>query len=112
MGGCLIALKVAWVIILQTAATAPRIKQLKNEGVRVLARGGHYDLARQGLAMNFPLHHQDWECPNRQGTLLAIDARLAALDRDKHAAENLKKARSITDAFLAKVAEADSQTRP
>ena len=88
------------------------IKQLKNEGVRVLAQGGHYDLARQVLAMNFPLHHQDWECPNRQGTLLAIDARLAALDRDKHAAENLKKARSITDAFLAKVAEADSQTRP
>ena len=83
------------------------IKQLRNEGVRVLARGGHYDFARQILAMNFPLHHQDWECPNREGILVAIDARLAMLDGDPRAEARLIEARQITDAFLAKVNQAD-----
>jgi hypothetical protein len=83
------------------------IKQLRNEGVRVLARGGHYGFARQILAMNFPLHHQDWECPNREGILVAIDARLAMLDGDPKAEARLIEARQITDAFLAKVNQAD-----
>ena len=82
------------------------IKQLRNEGVRVLARGGHHGFARQVLAMNFPLHHQDWECPNREGILVAIDARLAILDGDPRAEARLIEARKITDAFLAKIEEA------
>lgn len=79
------------------------IKQLRNEGVRVLAARGHYDLARQVLAMNFPLHHQDWECPNREGILVALDARLAALDGAENTEALLNKARQVSDAFLAQV---------
>jgi hypothetical protein len=78
------------------------IKQMRNEGVRVLARGGHFRLARQILAMNFPLHHQDWECPNREGILVAIDARLGMLHGDPKAEARLIEARAITDVFLAK----------
>jgi len=87
------------------------IKQLRNEGVRVLARSGHYDLARQILAMNFPLHHQDWECPNREGILVALDGRLAALQGDSLASSRLAEARAISDAFLKQVDTADQKPR-
>ena len=79
------------------------IKQLRNAGVRQLARGGHPRLARQVLALNFPLHHQDWECPNREGTLVAIDARLAVQGRRPDAEERLAEARRLSDAFLAEI---------
>ena len=79
------------------------IKQMRNEGVRVLAGRGHYDLARQVLALNFPLHHQDWECPNREGILVALDARLAALDGSRSTEAQMLKARQLTDAFIAQV---------
>lgn len=79
------------------------IKQLRNEGVRVLAARGHYDLARQVLAMNFPLHHQDWECPNREGILAALDARLAALDGASNTKALLLNARALSDTFLGQV---------
>jgi len=82
-----------------------------NEGVRVLARAGHYGLARQILAMNFPLHHQDWECPNREGILVALDGRLAALQGDQVAASRLAEARALSDAFLKQVDTADQQPR-
>lgn len=90
------------------------IKQLRNETVRQLARGGHFGLARQALQMNFPLHHQDWECPNREGILLAIDGRLAAMAGSGEAAGQLARARSATDAFLNRIRAADSAglTRP
>ena len=83
------------------------IKQLRNEGVRVLAGRGHYDLARQVLAMNFPLHHQDWECPNREGILLALDARLAALDASAQAPALFARAREVSMAFLERVNTAE-----
>jgi tetratricopeptide (TPR) repeat protein len=54
------------------------IKQLRNEGVRVLARAGHFELAREVLQTNYPLHHHDWAVPNRSGILEAIDGRLLA----------------------------------
>ena len=54
------------------------IKQVRNEGVRVLARAGHYELARQVLRTNYPLHHHDWAVPNRAGILEAIEGRLLA----------------------------------
>ena len=87
----------------RTAAGTTTSSSLRNEGVRVLAAHGHYDLARQVLAMNFPLHHQDWECPNREGILIALDARLAALDGAENTDALLKKARQASDAFLAQV---------
>ena len=87
------------------------IKQMRNEGVRVLARAGHYDLARQILAMNFPLHHQDWECPNREGILVALDGRLAALQGDKMASGRLAEARALSDAFLKQIDTAEQKPR-
>ena len=83
------------------------IKQLRNEVVRRLADAGFPRLARQALAMNHPLHHQDWECPNRAGILAAIDGRLAAIDGDKSADERLREARALSDSFLDQVAAAD-----
>ncbi len=54
------------------------IKQIRNDAVRQLARAGHAETARQILRDNYPLHHQDWACPNRQGILEAIEGRLLA----------------------------------
>jgi hypothetical protein len=81
------------------------IKQLRNAGVRQLARGGHARLARQVLALNFPLHHQDWECPNREGILVAIDGRLAVAGRQPDAETQLAEARRLSDAFLAEISK-------
>ena len=82
------------------------IKQLRNETLRRLADAGHFRLARQVLSMNYPLHHQDWECPNRNGILTAIDGRLAAIGGEDDAHARLKEARSQSDAFLRQVKEA------
>jgi len=79
------------------------IKQLRNEAVRVLAQAGHPRVALQVLQMNYPLHHQDWECPNREGILVAIDGRISAQAGLKNAMSRLTEARRLTDAFLAKV---------
>lgn len=88
------------------------IKQLRNEAVRQLARSGHYTVAKQALEMNFPLHHQDWECPNRTGILMAINGRLAALARQGTAADTLKRARGATDEFLQQVDAAQAAGPP
>jgi len=88
------------------------IKQLRNEAVRQLARSGHYTVAKQALEMNFPLHHQDWECPNRTGILMAINGRLAALAHQGTAADTLKRARGSTDDFLKKVDAAQAAGPP
>jgi hypothetical protein len=55
------------------------VKQVRNEGVRVLASQGHYAQALALLSDNFPLHHQDWACPNREGILRILQARLEHL---------------------------------
>ena len=86
------------------------IKQLRNEAVRQLANAGHYAIARQVLQMNFPLHHQDWECPNREGILVAIDGRLAASAGLADAGERLNRARVLSDAFLKEVNAAEAAT--
>ncbi len=83
------------------------IKQLRNEVVRRLADAGRPRLARQALAMNQPLHHQDWECPNRAGILAAIDGRLAAIQGAKDADSRLREARKLSDDFLDQVAKAE-----
>ncbi len=54
------------------------IKQLRNEAVRQLARAGEPALALEVLRSHWPLHHQDWACPNREGILSAIEGRLLA----------------------------------
>jgi hypothetical protein len=80
------------------------IKQLRNETVRRLAEVKQHRLARQALSMHLPLHHQDWECPNREGILVAIDARLAAVGGHADAEARLKEARALSNAFLEQVA--------
>lgn len=55
------------------------VKQVRNEGVRVLASQGHHTQALALLSDNFPLHHQDWACPNREGILRILQARLEHL---------------------------------
>lgn len=52
------------------------IKAARNEAVRVLARQGAYPQAVEVLLRAFPLHHQDWVCPNREGILRGIEGRL------------------------------------
>jgi hypothetical protein len=84
------------------------IKQLRNEAVRVLAQAGHPRVAIQVLQMNYPIHHQDWECPNREGILVAIEGRLSAQAGLQNAMARLTEARGLTDAYLAKV---DSASR-
>ena len=54
------------------------IKQARNEAVRRLAEAGHHPLALVVLRPSWPPHHQDWACPNRDGTLRALEARSAA----------------------------------
>jgi hypothetical protein len=83
------------------------VKQIRNDAVRQLARAGRPRLARQVLAMNFPLHHQDWECPNREGILKAIDGRLAVEGRQNEAEDLLIEARRSSDAFLAEISKVD-----
>ncbi len=55
------------------------VKQVRNEGVRVLASQGHHTQALVLLSDNFPLHHQDWACPNRTGIVRILQARLEHL---------------------------------
>lgn len=54
------------------------VKQFRNACTRQLARLGHYEEALSVFSGSFPLHHQDWACPNREGLLLVIVGRLEA----------------------------------
>jgi hypothetical protein len=86
------------------------IKAARNSGVRVLARAGHPALARTVLAKNLPLHHQDWECPNRMGILALIDARLAAQAGEAGVARaKYGEAAAAAEAFLAKAQAAEQR---
>lgn len=77
------------------------IKQTRNEAVRQLALAGRADLALRVLQSNWPLHHQDWACPNRAGILLALKGRLQAEAGDKAAAlRTLEEAVRVGSAFL------------
>ena len=87
------------------------VKQLRNATVRQLARSHHYQEAHLVLQDNFPLHNQDWACPNREGILLALDGRLLALDGDPRAEETLSKAIQVGTTFLRYVDEAEKGVR-
>ena len=61
------------------------VKQFRNGCTRQLARMGHYKEAKTIFDGSFPLHHQDWACPNREGLLLVILGRLTALSESTDA---------------------------
>ena len=80
------------------------MKQARNEGVRVLTRRGRPDLAARVLEGAFPLHKQDWACPNRAGILHVIEGRLRAEAGDRAGAEAaFARALEEADTFLAAV---------
>ena len=83
------------------------IKQLRNVATRQLARGGEYELALQVLEANWPLHNQDWACPNREGILLALKGRLKALAGRPDADQTLAQAQAAGRSFLEDVARAE-----
>jgi len=79
------------------------VKQLRNEVVRQLAKAGHYRAAADMLSDNFPLHHQDWACPNREGILLAISGRLLAEAGHDTAEDTLRRSLTAAASFLDQV---------
>ena len=84
------------------------VKQLRNAGVRILASRGHYSESSMLLADNYPLHNQDWACPNRAGILRALEARVAMANNDlATAATALTEASDLSRAFLKEVAQAE-----
>jgi hypothetical protein len=82
------------------------VKQARNAGVRVLARRGDYAGALAVLRTNWPLHHQDWACPDRAAILHAIEGRLLLLAGDEGAEAKLDEALADADAFLSDIARA------
>ena len=71
------------------------------------ARTGHYTQAHEILQENFPLHHQDWACPNRRYPL-AIDDDSSHLPV-QNSTQTLEKAPSV-GAHLSMVDEAEKGT--
>ena len=85
------------------------VKQLRNEGVRVLARNQHFDLAREVLLSHYPLKNHDWAVPNRAGILEAIEGRLLALgNQTAEAQKTLQQAWTTSMQFLAWVDQAEA----
>ena len=84
------------------------IKQARNEAVRVLARTGRPDLARIVLRGAYPLHHQDWACPNRIAILEALEGRLLALAGDPGAEAMLRQSLESSQHFLDQVGQAEA----
>jgi hypothetical protein len=100
----------AWVSRIDALGHGSRyynIKQARNEAVRRLAEAGQTKLALAVLRQSWPLHHQDWACPNRAGILRAIEARLLALMGDPSAAAALQTAWSSSLEFLKQVDAAE-----
>lgn len=87
------------------------VKQVRNAGVRQLALNGDYADARAILSDNWPLHNQDWACPNRAGILTALDGVLAlAGGNHTEGQDQLRTALQQGEAFLAQVDEAARKT--
>jgi len=82
------------------------IKQLRNDGARQLARAGEYALALEVLRGHYPLHAQDWACPNREGIALGLEGRLMALAGEDGAEAKLEEAVAAGDRWLADIAGA------
>jgi hypothetical protein len=84
------------------------VKQARNAGVRALASRGAYREARTLLASSWPLHAQDWACPDRAAILRAIEGRLLLVERDPGADAALDAALVEADRFLEHVAARDA----
>lgn len=87
-------------------------KQARNAAVRALASRGAFAEARTVLRTSWPLHAQDWACPNRGGILRAIEGRLLAAAGDPEAEATLAEAQAESDRFLAHVAEVERRGPP
>jgi hypothetical protein len=83
------------------------LKQIRNASVRQLARKGHFEEAYAAHQLNFPLHHQDWACPNRDGLLKALGGRLLAEANHKDADAELLSSIESSLTFLEKVTLAE-----
>ena len=84
------------------------VKQFRNACVRQLARAEHFDLAHSLFMQSFPLHHQDWACPNREGLLLAISGRLLIKSGQMEAGRvELQKSIRAGTTFLEQIALAE-----
>ena len=82
-------------------------KQLRNATIRQLARASRYEEAYAVHLLNFPLHHQDWACPNRDGLLKALGGRLLAETQSPEAETALLESIHSSQAFLEKVTQAE-----
>ena len=84
------------------------VKQMRNACTRQLARTGHFKEAQEIFQTSFPLHHQDWACPNREGLLLTISGRLyLQAEQIEHGRETLQQAIQAGYDFLEKTALAE-----
>jgi hypothetical protein len=83
------------------------VKQFRNACVRQLALAGSFTESYLLLQQNFPLHNQDWACPNRKGILEAIGGRLLVLDSNPDAVETLETSIQTSLDFLQKVSLAE-----
>ena len=91
------------------------VKQFRNACTRQLARLGHYEEALNIFNDSFPLHHQDWACPNREGLLLVIVGRLEfSAGQFDTGIQTLRRSIDASKAFLENVnqAEQGSLTTP
>jgi len=79
------------------------IKQARNSGVRQLARAGAWEPALEVLAGNWPLHAQDFECPNRDGILKGLEGRIRLLAGDPEAEPALEDALARAEVWMARV---------
>ena len=85
------------------------VKQMRNACTRQLARTGHFEEAQEIFQTSFPLHHQDWACPNREGLLLTISGRLYLQnDQTEKGRETLKQAIQAGYDFLENVKRAEN----
>ncbi len=85
------------------------VKQFRNACTRQLARLGHYKEALSVFNGSFPLHHQDWACPNREGLLLVIVGRLEMFAGNFDAGvATLQRSIQASKEFLQKVDKAET----
>jgi len=97
-----------WVSTLEALGHGSRyynIKQARNSGVRQLALAGAWRPALDVLASNFPLHAQDFECPNRDGILKGLEGRVLLLAGNPSAEAVLLEAMKDAERWMALVEE-------
>ena len=84
-------------------------KQIRNAGIRSLARRGDWEAARQVTAALRGPFGMDRKVPDMDSVLLVIEGRLAVLAGDPDAEGLLRAALASTEAFLAEVDAAEAR---